>query len=176
MLDGELFEFEHLNDYHLVAQDSEGLERHIAVVFSDHCFTDKEAEDPESPQRFVYPQSSRKPGYFCQRRYMHSLSIVQHIENAKEKSIWNASGQNLAIIPIVQDNGAPAHYAVLFSLRKWKGTPPYHLRMDIVSAYICDDLLQIATFGHIGFKKLVSLAMKNEQPKKNHSRRRKRPK
>ena len=175
MLEGDLFEFEHLDEYHLVAEDSEGNERHIIVVFSDHCFTDKAPEDSLAPQKYLYQDSTRNPGYFCKKRYRHSLLLVQHIEDAKERSVWNASGQNLAIIPTVEENGVPAHYAVLFYLRRWKGNRPYHLRMDVVSAYICDDIAQFATFGEIGFKKLVSLAMKNKQPTKNTKRRRKRP-
>ena len=102
--------------------------------------------------------------------------LTQHIEDAKTKSVWNASGQNLAIIPSVTADGAPALYAVLFGLRRWKGISPYHLRMDVVSAYICDDISQFATFGEIGFKKLVSLAMQGKQPTRNTSNRRKRPK
>ena len=175
-LEGTLFELEHLDEYHLVAQDSEGTERHIIVVFSDHCFTDKDPEDSLSPQKFLYPSSDRRPGYFCRRRYEHSLLLTQHIESAKERSVWNASGQNLAIIPTVTENGIPAHYAILFSLRRWKGTQPYQLRMDVVSAYICEEVSQFATFGTIGFKRLVSLAMQGKQPTKNNSHRRKRPK
>jgi len=175
MLGGNLFEFKHLDEYHLVAQDSEGTDRNIIVVFSDHCFTDKDPEDPLNPQKFLYSSSTRNPGYFCRKRYRHSLSIVQHIEDAKVRSVWNASGQNLAIIPMVEENNAPAFYAVVFNLRRWTGSRPYHLRMDVVSAYICDDISKFATFGEIGFKKLVSLAMKNKQPRQNTNRRRKRP-
>lgn len=144
ILERTLFEFEHLDEYHLVAQDSEGTERHIIVVLCDHCFTDKDPEDPLSLQKFLHPSRARKPGYFCRRRYKHSLLLAQHIEDAKERSVWNVSGQNLAIIPTVLENNAPAHYAILFKLRRWKGTPPYHLRMDVVSAYICDDISRSA--------------------------------
>lgn len=176
LLDETLFDLGHLDEHRLVAEDSEGNKRLIIVTFSDHCFTDKTPEDPLKPQKFLYHPSTRKPGYFCRRRYDQSLMLVHYIEDAKTRSVWNASGQNRAIIPTVTDNGVPAHYAILFNLRRWKGTPPYHLRMDILSAYICDEISQFVTFGEIGFKKLISLTMKNRQPTRNTNSGRKRPK
>jgi hypothetical protein len=175
-LDNELCDLSHLNEYRLSAEDSDGESREILVTFSDHCFTDKEPADPLQPQKYLYRESARRPGYFCRRRYDHSLLLVQHIETFKAGSVWNASGQNFAAIPTVTDNGAPAHYAIVFNLRRLKGTPPYHLRMDVASAYICDDISKFATFGTIGFKKLVTTTMQGKPPQPNYSKNRKRPK
>ena len=175
-LDGELLSLGHLQEYHLSAEDSDGNVREVLVTFSDHCFTSKDPADAQQANKYLYQESARKPGYFCPRRYEHSLLLVQHLETAKSGSVWNASGQNFAVIPTVTDNGRPALYAIVFNMRQLKGTPPYHLRMDVVSAYVCDDVTDFATFGVVGFKKLVTLAMQGKAPPKNHSKHRKRPK
>lgn len=175
-LDNEVFDLSHLKEYHLSAEDSDGNTREILVTFSDHCFTRKDPEEPLQSSKYLYRESARKPGYFCRRRYQHSLLLVEHIEAAKTGSVWNASGENFSIIPIVTDNGNPAHYAILFNLRKLSGLRPYHLRMDVASAYICDDISEFKTFGVMGFKKLVTMTMLGKRPSPNHSRNRKRPK
>lgn len=54
ILDGTLFELDHLDEHHLVTEDSEGIERLIIVTFSDHCFTDQAPEDPLQPQKYLY--------------------------------------------------------------------------------------------------------------------------
>ncbi len=174
-LDGQLFELRHLNEYSLAVEDLDGVERRVIVTFSDHCFTEEYPEDTSQPQKFEYRESTRRPGYFCRRRYSHSLSLVGHIEQAKTKSVWNVHSQNLAILPVVVEDGRNVFYAIVFNLRRITGTP-YHLRMDVASAYICDDLSRFETFGHIGFKNLVSLALRGKHPARNTSRTRKRPK
>lgn len=176
ILDGAAQSLEHLREYHLSAEDSNGNAREILVTFSDHCFTSKEPIDPLHPESSLYRESARKPGYFCPKRYQQSLNLVQHIEETKTGSVWNASGQNFAAIPTVTENGSPALYAILFSLSRLKGISPYHLRLDVVSAYVCDDIAAFATFGSVGFKRLVTLTMEGRHPPKNHSRHRRRPK
>ena len=176
ILDGTLHSLEHLCEYHLSAEDSSGNTREILVTFSDHCFTSKDPIDSLHPEASLYRESARKPGYFCPRRYEQSLNLVQHIEATKTGSVWNASGQNFAAIPTVTANGTPALYAILFGVRQLKGAPPYHLHLDVVSAYICDDIAAFATFGSVGFKRLVTLTMEGKHPPKNHSKHRRRPK
>lgn len=175
-LDGEVKSLEHLREYCLSTEDSSGTSREILVTFSDHCFTSKDPIDPLNPEHSLYRESARKPGYFCLRRYKQSLQLVDHLEETKNGSVWNASGQNFAAIPTITEDGRPAHYAIVFGLRRLKGTPPYSLRMDIASAYICDDIIEFSTFGSVGFKRLISLALEGKHPQKNHSKHRKRPK
>ncbi len=175
-LDGEVKSLKHLCEYRLSAEDSSGNMREILVTFSDHCFTSKDPLEPHNPEQSLYRESARKPGYFCPRRYEQSLQLVHLLEETKTGSVWNASGQNFAAIPTVTEDGASAHYAIVFDLRRLKGTPPYHLRMDIVSAYICDDITTFLTFGVVGFKRLIALILEGKHPPKNHSRNRKRPK
>ena len=176
VLDGEARSLEHLREYHLSAEDSDGRPREILVTFSDHCFTSKEPIDPLHPASSIYRESARKPGYFSPRRYEQSLHLTQHIETFKTGSVWNAAGRNFAAIPAITEDGQQAHYAIIFELRILKGTPPYQLRLDVLSAYICDDITTFSTFGIVGFKRLVSLTLEGKHPPKNHSKHRRRPK
>lgn len=174
-LDGVNYSLAHLAEYHLSAEDSDGNAREILVIFSDHCFTDKDPANQADSERLLYPASARQPGYFCLKRYGHSLSLLQHIEAAKTRSVWNASGQNFAIVPTVTDDGHQAYYAVIFGLRRLKAMPPFDLLMDVVSAYVVDDIKAFATYGVVGFKKLVTVTMQGRRLPTNHSSKRKRP-
>lgn len=123
-----------------------------------------------------YQGCSRKPqGMFCFIRYEHSRSLVGHLEACKTGSVWNVGGQNLAILPVVTQDGRPLHYAIVFNLIPLKGRKPYHLHMDVVSAYPCDATKEFVTFGDVGFKKLVSLKMARKQLAKNTGANRRRP-
>jgi len=175
-LNGDIYDLSHLNEYRLSAFDSDNHPREILVVFSDHCFTEEHPDDPSITDELLYPQSTRKPGYFNRRRYQHSLLIVDHIEAAKIGTVWNVHGQNVAIIPKVKEGEKLFHYVIVFDLWPLKGLRPYVLKMEILSAYVCDDMSELTTFGSVGFKKLVTIALTGKKPRKNHSKHRKRPK
>ena len=171
---GITYDLSHLNEYCLTAQDSAGEQRVVLVTFSDHCFTRKpEVGDPAALR---YQGGSRTPqGMFCFIRYGHSRSLTDHLEACKTGSVWNVGGQNLAVLPVVSQDGQPLHYAIVFNLIPLKGRKPYHLHMEVVSAYPCDASKEFVTFGDVGFKKLVSLKMERKQLRKNTSDRRRRP-
>ena len=173
LLDDETFDLSHLDEYQLSAQDSEGHVREILVTFSDHCFTrDRNESDPE---KLIYPMSTRRPGCFSRSRYTHSLLLVRHIEAAKTGSVWNVEGQNLAIIPIITHDGAYAHYAIIFDIRTVSGRPPFHLHMEVRTAFPCDASKELVTHGEVGFKRLISIRMAGRHLNKNTSRHRRRP-
>src|SRR5687767_2370309 len=68
---GETYDLGHLDEYTFSVIDSNGVERIIAVIFSDHCFTRR--EEPGDDPELHYPGSDRRPGCFSIDRYVHSL-------------------------------------------------------------------------------------------------------
>ena len=169
---GTIYDLTHLNEYHLSASDSEGEIRQILITFSDHCFTRKYL--PGDSSELIYPSSTRCPGCFCHLRYRHSHSLLQHIESAKTGTVWNVEGDNLALVPVITNEGTPVHYAIVFRLIPLKGSP-FHLHMKVLSAHICDASKEFVTHGSVGFKKLLSLKIARKQLARNTNQNRKRP-
>jgi len=165
------YDFDHLDEYVFDVSDSQSVVRHIAVTFTDHCFTrEREAEDDDA---LIYPTSSRQPGCFCIDRYQHSLGLPVHIQRATTGEVWNIEGDNFAIVPTVTHQGLRVLYGIVFSLDPVKGLP-VDLHMRVKTAYPCDEK-DIATFGSVRFRHLVALRMQKKRPKSIFDRRRKRP-
>jgi hypothetical protein len=168
---GQTYEFAHLNEYEIEANDSEKQTRRIAISFSDHCFT-RQPEAGDDPM-LRYLQSSRSPGYFCTDRYRLSLDLVQHIERATQRNVWNIRDGNFAIVPVVLHQGVKVLYGIVFSLDRVKGLP-VDLHMRVETAYPCDEK-DIVTFGSVRFALLVTLRMQGRNPKRILDKHRKRP-
>jgi hypothetical protein len=168
---GQTYEFTHLDEYEIEVVDSEEKTRRIAITFSDHCFT-RQPEGGDDPM-LCYPQSSRSPGYFCTDRYRLSLGLVQHIERATQRIVWNIRDGNFAIIPIVNHQGVKVPYGIVFSLDRVKGLP-VDLHMRVETAYPCDEK-DVVTYGSVRFAHLVTLRMQGRNPKRILDRHRKRP-
>jgi hypothetical protein len=170
---GITYGLSHLDEYEFSITDTDAHERRIAVTFSDHCFT-RDQETSDDPA-LIYPGSSRKNGVFCFHRYQHSLGIAAHIAHATEGKVWIASDyhETFAIVPVVDQAGRMHLYAIIFSLDRVKAQQ-IDLHMRIRSAYPCDQK-PLATFGEIGFRRLVALRMKNKAPVRNNDQHRKRP-
>ncbi|MES2206714.1 MAG: hypothetical protein V4525_07960 [Pseudomonadota bacterium] len=166
-----IYDLSHLNEYIFLVIDSSAVERKIAVTFSDHCFTSKNKDDNNS---ILYSYSSRKPGYFCFKRYSLSLGLKDHILNASEGEVWLVEGENLAIVPTVDVAGKEVLYGIIFNLKRIKGLP-VDLHMRIETAYPCE-LKELTTFGSVRFKHFVTLRMQGKMPNRNLSKHRKKPK
>ena len=171
--EGTSYDLSHLNEYSLTAEDSLGEKRIILVTFSDHCFTRK--SEPGDQASLQYQGARQREGVFCFLRYRHSLSLIEHLARAKTGTVWNVAGQNLAVLPTITQDGQPLHYAIVFNLIPLKGRHPYHLYMDVVSAYPCDASKEFVTFGDVGFKKLIGVKMARKQLPKNTGSNRRRP-
>ena len=121
-----------------------------------------------------YPQQhSRSPGYFCTDRYGLSLDLVQHIERATQRHVWNIRDGNFAIVPVVTHQGVKVLYGIVFSLDRVKGLP-VDLHMRVETAYPCDEK-DIITYGSVRFALLVTLRMHGRNPKRILEKHRKRP-
>lgn len=168
---GNSFDLSHLNECILEVVEDGNLPRRIAVTFSDHCFTrdSKPGDEPE----LLYPGCSRSPGYFSRTRYHHSLTIAGHLAGVVQGNVWNANGNNYAIVPTVNHHGSPVLYGIFFSLDRVKGLP-VHLHMRIQSAFPCDKK-PVVTFGRVKFKRLVKLRMQGQHPPRITGPNRKRP-
>jgi hypothetical protein len=168
---GQSYDFTHLDEYQFEVTDSAGNARRIAVTFGDHCFT-REPIDGDDPG-LLYPQSTRRPGYFCVERYQLSLNLVQHIARAATGKVWVVRDATFAAIPTVNHRGDRVLYGVVFSLDPVKGFP-VHLHMRVETAYPCDES-EIITYGNIRFAQLVKLRMQRKSPNRNFARHRPKP-
>jgi hypothetical protein len=164
----------HLDEYSFAVADTDGVERRIAVSFSDHCFTRKPL--PADDASLFYPDSDRNPGVFCFVRYGHSLHLTNHIAQASKGKVWNAGGyhEGFAIVPVVNQAGEKILYAIIFSLDRAGKDMAVDLHMRIRSAYPCDHK-PLATFGEVKFRTLVSLRMKNKRPARSTESQRRKP-
>lgn len=175
---GITYDLSHLDEYYFTVMDSDAQERHIAVTFSDHCFT--RSYKPNDDSDLFYPGCSRNPGVFSFERYRHSLDISEHIAQASRSKVWNAARyhgyqENFAAVPTVNNEGKRVLYAILFSLKRHnlKGLP-IDLHMLIRSAYPCDER-PLTTYGEIRFKTLVTFAMQGKSPARITDPHRKKP-
>jgi hypothetical protein len=171
---GTTYDLSHLDEYEFSVIDADAQERRITITFSDHCFT-RDPVPSDDPALF-YPDSDRRPGAFCFTRYQHSLGLVGYIAHATQRKVWIASDyhETFAIVPIVDQVGQMHLYAIIFSLDRVYKVPQIDLHMRIRSAYPCDQK-QLATFGEIGFQRLIALRMKNKAPVRNNDQHRKKP-
>jgi hypothetical protein len=170
---GATHDLSHLDEYELTVVDTEGLERHIAVTFGDHCFTRVPA--PGDDPALKYPSSDRQPsGHFCFKRYALSLGLRDHIAHAAAGKVWNVEGDHFAAAPAVDQSGKRVIYGILFSLSRVTGLP-VQLHMRVMTAFPADEK-ELVTFGSIRFQHLVALRMKKKNPRKEFGSRRKVPK
>ena len=88
---GKTYTLGHLDEYEFTVEDTDGVERRIAVTFSDHCFTRTPA--PGEDQALSYPSSDRQPGHFCFDRYPHTFGLVGFIAQAAQGRVWTVEGQ-----------------------------------------------------------------------------------
>lgn len=167
---GVTYDLTHLDEYEFSILDTDKVTRHIAVTFSDHCFT-RDPEHGDDPL-LIYPKCSRTPGHFCVVRYGLSLSIRKHIAVAVNGQVWNGVGENFVIISAADQNGRSVTYGVFFSLDRAKGLP-VDLHMRVRTAFPADT--KIATFGAVRFRNLVALRMKGKRPGKVTGQHRKVP-
>ena len=172
--DGQTYVFDHLVEFDFTCRDSDGVERAIQVVFTDHVFT----RDPESDDQRAdaFPGCSRTPfGMFCPDRHRMSHRLPELIESMAANRVWALTGEDrYAQIPVVDDEGRRLLYAVIFSLDRLKGDHR-HLRMLVRSAHFCDRKPP-DTFGEVKFAHLVKLRLGGKHPRKIFDRGRKRPK
>lgn len=101
---GTPYDLSHLNEYSFTI-NTKDIQRKIAVVFSDHCFTrtPRPGDDPGLP----YPLSDRRPGSFCVEQLNHSRAIRDHIADAAKGKVWTMQHETFAIIPTVDHDGRP---------------------------------------------------------------------
>jgi hypothetical protein len=165
---GATYDLSHLDEYTFVVKDSRGVDRRIAVTFSDHCFTRKPVagDDPA----LAYPASDRQPGYFCFERYQCTLGLVRHIAQAAEGHVWIVEGENFAAVPVVDSAGSRELYGIIFSLDPVKRLP-IQLHLRVRSAYLCKGRIPI-TFGQVRFRHLVALRAAGKWPGRNTSQHR----
>lgn len=149
------YDLGHLDEFTFGVRDSRGVERQIAVTFSDHCFTRKATvgDDPA----LYYPQRDRSPGCFCFDRYHHSFDLKMHITWAAGGKVWTVQGDSFAIIPTLRHDGQPVLYGIVFSLQRVKGLP-IDLWMRVKTAFPYTESLP-ETYGSTRFAHLVSLIM-----------------
>jgi hypothetical protein len=168
---GKRYDLAHLDEYILTVIDTDGFERHIAVNFSDHCFTRNPVagDDPA----LAYPTSERRPGHFCFERHSLSLGLRNHIGRTAAGQVWNVNEGNFAAVPIVGQSGDEVQYGIIFSLDPVTGLP-VHLHMRVKSAYPMDHT-ELVTYGSVRFRHLVALRLKGRKPNKLFDARRKKP-
>jgi hypothetical protein len=171
--EGFVYTFEHLREYEFSVTDSAEMERRVGVTFSDHVFTRDSA--PSDKPGTLFPTSSRNPpGAFCPIRYSLSLRIREWIAWTVEGHAWILDGDDrFAQIPLVDDQGGPILYAIVFSLDPVRGLP-VDLHMRVRSAYPCDHHVPM-TYGNVRFRHLVRLRVEGRRPGKNLDKRRKKP-
>jgi hypothetical protein len=156
---GVTYSLDHLNEYEFTIVDTEKKVRKIAVTFADHCFT--RAPKPGDDPALVYPDSDRRPGYFCFERYQLSKGLGDLIAFAVAGNVWTVDGGNFAALPVIDQSGRKILYGIIFSLERVSGLL-VELRMRVKTAYRMDD--GITTFGSVRFRHLVALRMKNKKP------------
>ena len=156
------YSLSHLDEYRFSVKDGQPKERHIAVTFSDHCFTRKYAAGNDLA--LVYQSSDRKPGCFSFERYRQSLDLRTHIERASLGRVWNAGNGRYLIVPTVTRASEQMLYVIVFSLDPVKGLP-IDLHMRIRTAYLHEQRLP-RTFGEVRFRHLVDLRMRRKHPEK----------
>jgi hypothetical protein len=168
---GQTFDFSHLGEYQVEADDSAGITRRIAVSFSDHCFTrePKAGDDPA----LRYPESTRAIGYFCIERYQLSLNLAQHIAHAVTGKVWIVRDAAFAAVPTINHKGDKVLYGIVFSLDPVKGFP-VHLHMRVETAYPCDET-ELITYGNIRFSQLIKLRLQRKNPHRNFDKHRPKP-
>ncbi len=168
---GQLYSFEHLDEYVFSVNDSQSIDRQIVVTFEDHCFTRKWVVQDDV--ELIYRASSRERASFSIDRYQLSLNLRAHIKQAVSGHVWNTGHDNYAIVPTMTHDGQRMLYGILFSLDPVKGLS-VDLHMRVKTAYPCDQRA-IATFGSVRFRHLVALRIQRKRPKKVSDRGRKRP-
>jgi hypothetical protein len=168
---GQTYDFTHLDEYEVEANDSGGMARRIAISFSDHCFTREPATDDDPALR--YPHSTRTVGYFCIDRYQLSMNLARYIDHAMQGKVWIIEGENYATIPTVDHQGNKILYGIVFSLDRAKKLP-VDLDMRVRTAFPCDEA-EIVTYGSVRFSHLVTLRMQSKRPNRNFDRHRPRP-
>ncbi len=168
---GATYDLTHLDEYEFSVVDTEGLQRHIAVTFADHCFT-REPVSGDDPA-LVYPTSDRRPGHFSFERYELTFGLVGHIAHAAAGQVWNVGGENFAAVPVVDRSSNRVLYGIVFGLDRVTGLP-VHLHMRVKTAYPVDEKT-LVTFGSVRFRHLVALRMKGKRPGRITDRHRKVP-
>ena len=149
---------DHLNEFVFVSQDRDGIERSIAVTFSDHCFT--RTDNPSGTPNLIYLGCSRNPGYFCHERYGHSIRLPEMIRAIS--TVWNLGGERCALTRFVDHNGNRVNYGIIFTLDPVNGLPvQFHMR--IRSAHVRDQS-ELRTYGALSFSELVSLRLVGKHP------------
>lgn len=170
---GKTYDLAHLDEYEITVRDTGSVDRRIAVTFDDHCFTRK--PDPGDDPALAYPASNRQPGHFCFDRYGHTFDLRNYIEQMTRGEVWNVEDENYALVPVVDHAGTSLFYAIVFSLDRRRGFPPIDLHMRVRTAYPCTDGILTTTFGHVRFRHLVALRVKNDRPRKDYNPRRRMP-
>jgi hypothetical protein len=165
------YSLQHLDEYEFSVRGTDGVERCVAVSFSDHCFT--RASTTGDDPALIYPTSDREPGFFCFERYRYSLGLRLHIAQAVQGTVWIVEGENFAVVPVVDYAGHRVLYGIVFSLDPVKRLPT-HLHMRVRSAYLCTERIP-ATFGLVRFRHLVVLRAAGKWPGRNTSQHRRQP-
>jgi hypothetical protein len=168
---GTTYDLGHLDEYAVETADSGGINRRIAISFSDHCFTREPVTGDDPGLRF--PDSTRTSGHFCLERYRLSLDLPQHLAHAMQGKVWTIEGENFAAIPVIDHQGNKIFYGIVFSLDRVKKRP-VDLDMRVRTAYPCDTT-EIVTYGSVRFAHLVTLRMQGKHPNRNFARNRPRP-
>jgi hypothetical protein len=177
---GTTFDLSHLNEHVKEATDSSKAKRTILVTFGDHCFTRPPNGEWDRAPR--YPNCSRGvDGRFCTERHELSLQIMDQIDFASLKDVWNTKNdEHFVVIRGVDYQGTQIEYAVIFSLEKMKGVQTkgsggrrIDLHMRVRTAHKRDDTIE--TFGSVRFPHLVKLVMEKKRPQRIYDHHRKRP-
>jgi hypothetical protein len=168
---GQTYDFTHLDEYQVEANDSTGQARRIAISFSDHCFTREPVAGDDPALR--YPESTRVIGCFCVDRYQLSLNLAHHISRAVKGKVWIVRDTAFAAVPTIDHTGNKVLYGIVFSLIRVTGFPvQLHMRVD--TAYPCDEH-DIITYGNVRFSQLIKLRMQHKSPKRNFDKHRPKP-
>lgn len=170
------YNFDHLNEFYMVANDSLGNEKRLIVTYNDHVFTRDPM--PNETIELAFPNAARTPfGVFCADRYAMSLTLPAIIQELPTQRIWNlAKTDCYAHVPTVDHNGQNQLYSIIFSLFPIKNPKiPHDFRLHIRSAYICD-IKEPDTFGDIRFSHLLTVTSNGNSPSRIFNRNRKKPK
>lgn len=174
-IDGQTYQFNHLAERSFNVMDTNGIERSIAISYSDHVFTrdPKPGDDP----KLAFPNCSREPyGLFCNQRYPLSLRLPNLVPEVANQRVWNLTrDDSYAQLPIVDVEGNARMYAIIFALHACRQGIPYDLHLRVRSAYICTDKPP-ATFGDVKFAYLAKLRLEGEHATMVFGKRRKVPK